>query len=87
MSAIMTRAEQSDLLRLIRGREKVAKTAAAQRAAEMRADFAAKLAATFSFDQDALWKSAHDEARKAVLVCLAAEASARLGHEVPLAFD
>ena len=28
-----------------------------------------------------------DEARKAVLVCLAAEASARLGHEVPLAFD
>ena len=28
-----------------------------------------------------------DEARKAVLVCLAAEASARLGHEVPLTFD
>ena len=54
----MTRTERTELGRLIRQRERVMKTAAAQRAAELRADFERQLAAEYQFDDDEVWKAA-----------------------------
>ncbi len=54
----MTRTERTELGRLIRQRERVMKTAAAQRAAELRADFERQLAAEYQFDDDEVWIAA-----------------------------
>lgn len=62
----MTRAETSDLLRLVRQRERLAKTAAAQRSAELVADFEKQLGSVYSYDQDETWKAATEAAKKAV---------------------
>lgn len=61
----MTKAERADLCTLIRRREKIEKTATAQRAAELRSDFEAQLAAIYSFDQEENWKAAHAAAEAA----------------------
>jgi hypothetical protein len=52
----MTKAERADLARVIRGREKLAKTAATQRAAALRADFEKQLASIYDYNDDAVWK-------------------------------
>jgi hypothetical protein len=57
MSA-MTRNEIEDLQRLIRQREKVLKSAAKQRSAEVLADFENQMGQQFSFNQDAVWAEA-----------------------------
>ena len=62
----MTRSERSDLCTLIRRRERIEKTATAQRAAELRANFEAQLAAIYSFDQEETWEAAHAAAEEAV---------------------
>jgi hypothetical protein len=62
----MLRREREDLERLSRDRERLAKAAADQRAAELRADFQRQLAATYSFDQDSVWKEAMRVADEAV---------------------
>lgn len=64
--APMTRAEQSDLLKLIRTRERVAKSAAAQRAAELKAEFEAQISRRYSFDERPVWKAAMAAADQAV---------------------
>ena len=55
----MNKGERAYLCTLVRKQEKLAKTAAAQRAAELRADFEAQLSAIYSYDQDQVWKQAH----------------------------
>lgn len=63
----MTKAERSDLLSLIKKREKVMKTMASERSAEMVAEFEAQAAQIYSFDDDATWANAKREAEAAVI--------------------
>jgi hypothetical protein len=58
----MTKAERSDLVRIIRGREKNSKSEAAERSAELKADVEKKLSARFHFDQKETWKKAMETA-------------------------
>ena len=51
----MTKAEREDLQRLIRQREKVLKSAASQRSAELLAEFENQMAASYQFDVDETW--------------------------------
>jgi hypothetical protein len=59
-AATITRYEREDLQRLVRQREKVLKSAAKQRSAELLADFENQMGQRYSFDQDETW----DKARK-----------------------
>jgi hypothetical protein len=65
MSA-MTKCEREDLQRLIRQREKVLKSAATQRSADLIADFENQMGQEYSFDQDAVWSEATKIAGAAV---------------------
>ena len=58
----MTKGEREDLQRLIRQREKVLKSAAKQRSAELLAQFENDMGQEFSFDQDAVWAEAERQA-------------------------
>ena len=62
----MTKGERTDLLSLIKKREKVMKTMAAERSAEMVAEFEAQAAKIYSFNDDAVWEKAKSEAEAAV---------------------
>jgi hypothetical protein len=50
------------MLRIARQREKVAKSEARRRSSELKADFEAKLAAAYSFDQASVWAEAMRQA-------------------------
>ena len=65
-SSEMTRAERTDLGALIRRREKLLKTAAKQRAAELMANFEKQISTIFSYDDDETWKTAYASAERAV---------------------
>lgn len=54
----MNKGEREDLQRLVRQREKVLKSAAKQRSAELLADFENQMGQEYSFDQDAVWEQA-----------------------------
>lgn len=54
----MTKAERDDLIRLIKRREKVAKTAAEQRSAAMLAEFEQKISETHDFATNEVWSAA-----------------------------
>jgi hypothetical protein len=62
----LTNKEADNLCRIIRAREKVAKTMAKERSAELKAKVEEQLAATYSFDQDEVWKKAEESADKVV---------------------
>jgi hypothetical protein len=62
----MTRNEIEDLQRLIRQREKVSKSAAKQRSAELLSDFENQMGQEYSFDQDEVWAEATKIANAAV---------------------
>lgn len=73
MSERMTKGERDDLVRLVKQRERVAKSAAAQRSAALLADFEQKISALHSFDKDEVWaqavafgKEAFDQANKQI---------------------
>ena len=66
MSPQLSNAERERLLKVARLREKVAKTAAGERATAMIADFEQQLASCYRFDQDVTWKAAHDAADQIV---------------------
>lgn len=68
----MTKQERSDLLALIKKREKVMKVLASERSAEMLAEFEAQSAKIYSFNDDAVWSSAKQEAEKAIAAAQAA---------------
>lgn len=61
----MTKAEREDLIRLIKQREKVAKTAAEQRSAAMLAEFEREVAAIHSFNRNEVWRAAVEAAQQA----------------------
>jgi hypothetical protein len=65
MSA-MTRAEREDLQRLVRQREKVLKSAAKQRSADLLADFENQMGSEYAFDQDETWAKASQAAERDV---------------------
>jgi hypothetical protein len=56
--AAISKSEREDLQRLIRQREKVLKSAAQQRSAELLADFENQMGQEYAFDQDEIWKKA-----------------------------
>ena len=58
----MTKSEREDLAKLIRNREKVMKSAARERSAELLAEFEQQMASVYSYDQDEVWKSATEAA-------------------------
>lgn len=62
----MTKGEREDLLRLVRQREKVFKSAAKQRSAELLADFENQMGQQYSFDQDDVWREANRQAKQEV---------------------
>ena len=62
----MPKGEREDLQRLIRQREKVLKSAAKQRSAELLADFENQMGQEYSFDQDAVWEQAEKVAEREV---------------------
>lgn len=64
--ARMTKGERTELLQLIRKRERVMVEAAGERSAALLAEFESQCAAIYSFDDDAVWKKAVDEAKAAV---------------------
>lgn len=62
----MTRRDREDLLKLARLQERVARTSAEQRSAELLADFEQQLSSIYSYDQDAVWRKLAEEAIAAV---------------------
>jgi hypothetical protein len=77
----MTKAERDDLVRLVKQREKVAKSAAEQRSAIMLADFEREISAVHTFDKNEVWRAAMEagvEAAKKANEAIIAEAD-RLG--------
>jgi hypothetical protein len=62
----MNKSECEDLQRLVRQREKVLKSAASQRSAELIADFENQMGQEYSFDQDEIWKKATEAAEHEV---------------------
>jgi hypothetical protein len=66
MAAPMTRGERTDLARLVRQRAKVEKAGAAQRRAEILADFERQLASIYTPDDDAAFAELHAAAAEAV---------------------
>jgi hypothetical protein len=58
--------EREDLLCLVRQPEKVLKSVAAQRSAELLADFQQQLASRYTYDQDEIWRQAVEVAQQAV---------------------
>ena len=71
----MTRHERESLAKLMRQRERVAKTAAAARSAHLIAEFEAQLDRKYAYDEDVVWTSA-TAAAKAVV----AEAQIAIAH-------
>lgn len=61
----MTGREREALAKVVRLNERVAKAAAKQRAAELKADAEEQLARRYHFDENAVWKAAAELATKA----------------------
>ena len=61
----MTKGEHDDLCRLVKQREKVAKTAAEQRSAAMLAEFEQQISALHTFNNNDVWKAAVEAANEA----------------------
>jgi hypothetical protein len=64
--ATMTNREREDLQRLVRQREKVLKSAAAERSAQLLADFENQMGAQYAFDDDDVWAEAKKVAQREV---------------------
>lgn len=62
----MTKAERDQLLSLIKKRERVMKTSAAERSAALLADFDAQSAKVYHWDEDEVWSRAKQEAEAAI---------------------
>ena len=61
----MTKGERTELTSLINQRARVMKAAVIERSAELMANLEEQLAAIYSFDQEEIWKAAHEIAKKA----------------------
>lgn len=69
----MTKGEREDLIRLVKQRERVAKTSAEQRSAAMLAEFEQQVSALHAFDSNEVWSAA---------VAVAVEAAKKANDEV-----
>jgi hypothetical protein len=67
----MTKGEREDLIRLIKQRERVAKTAAEQRSAAMLAQFEQQVSAVHVFDSNEVWRAAVEAAQQAAKEAMA----------------
>lgn len=67
----ITKAERSDLLRVVRARERIAKNATITRAAQIKADFERQLATIYKPEDDPIWEKLHQEADAIVQQCQA----------------
>jgi hypothetical protein len=76
----MTARERHDLAMLVRQRERVLKSAAQERSAELVADFERQLGTIYDWDQDEIWAQAHAVAQEMTLK--ASEAIARRCREL-----
>jgi hypothetical protein len=65
VTRIMTKGEREDLIRLIKQREKVAKTAAEQRSASMLAEFESSVSKLHAFANNEVWRAAQEAAQQA----------------------
>src|SRR6187431_136589 len=69
MTPSMTKGERDDLIRLIKQRERVAKTAAEQRSAAMLAEFEQGISTLHAFATNEVWQAsvtaAHEAAKEA----------------------
>ena len=65
-TGMMTRGERDNLSTLVRQRERLLKTLAAQRSAELMADVEAQLARIYDFDEDDTWAAATEVAEEAI---------------------
>lgn len=72
----MTKAERDDLIRLIKQREKLARSAAEQRSAAMLAEFEQKITDLHPFDRNEVWTAAVEAVAEAT-----EEANARIAAE------
>ena len=54
----MTKGERTDLLKVVRARERLAKTEVKEQAATLKADFEQQLDTTYSFNSDEVWSQA-----------------------------
>ncbi len=83
----MTRKEREDLAKLIRQRERLAKTAARERSAALLADFEQQADRVYDYNEDEIWEkavqTAHEEVRRAQ--ALIASRCAELGIPKPFA--
>jgi hypothetical protein len=66
---VITKAEQADLLKLIRARERLHKAHVGERKAALIADLEDKLSAIYHYDNDDTWKAAMKEAKHVVSEC------------------
>jgi hypothetical protein len=82
----MAKAERADLLVLLRRREKVEKTAAVQRSAELLADFERQMASIYQWDQDEIWAAAKRAAAQATQEAAAAIAARCVELGIPQQF-
>jgi hypothetical protein len=67
----ITKAERADLLKVVRARERVAKSATSSRAADIKADFERQLAMIYKPEDDPIWKKLHQEADQIAQQCQA----------------
>jgi hypothetical protein len=67
----MTKAEQADLLKLIRARERLHTAHASERKAALIANLEAKLSPIYHYDNDKTWKAAYQQARRVADECKA----------------
>lgn len=65
MTERMTKGERDDLLRLVRQRERVCKSAAEERSAALLAEFERQISAIYAFDSDETWAKLYAEAEAA----------------------
>jgi hypothetical protein len=72
----MTRADRDTLVKIVRQRERVAKTEAKERTAHLMADFERQLDRTYSFNENEIWDAATRAANAAV-----AEAKLKIAEE------
>jgi hypothetical protein len=77
----MTKGEREDLAKLVRNREKVLKTSATLRSAQLLAEFEQQMASHYRWNEDAVWKKAAEAAEAAVAAArkVIAERCAELG--------
>jgi replicative superfamily II helicase len=77
----MTKGEREDLIRLIKQRERVAKTAAEQRSAAMLAEFEREVSAVHAFATNEVWRASVEAVQKAAQEAMEkiAEESGKLG--------